>query len=301
MNCFQICIFVSDFTTLPARFPCGVLLWIAFKFVSLCRILQPYLKSKLVKRRCELLSNLYLCVGFYNASPSMDRRAMVVNCFQICIFVSDFTTSRSLRNLPMRCELLSNLYLCVGFYNFILRKRHGAMLWIAFKFVSLCRILQQLTSEAQGEARCELLSNLYLCVGFYNMSKIFTQLDPVVNCFQICIFVSDFTTVDNGQHVYVRCELLSNLYLCVGFYNASHLLNIRRFVVNCFQICIFVSDFTTGCGLLCVLCALWIAFKFVSLCRILQQILSSHKAVHCCELLSNLYLCVGFYNLQRDW
>ena len=38
----------------------------------------------------------------------------------------------------------------------------------------------------------------------------------VVNCFQICIFVSDNTTYINVERGVERCELLSNLYLCIG-------------------------------------------------------------------------------------
>ena len=37
----------------------------------------------------------------------------------------------------------------------------------------------------------------------------------VVNCFQICIFVSDNTTLVEGGTFVASCELLSNLYLCI--------------------------------------------------------------------------------------
>ena len=43
----------------------------------------------------------------------------------------------------------------------------------------------------------------------------------VVNCFQICIFVSGFTTICCVTMFIVCCELLSNLYLCIGFYNGT--------------------------------------------------------------------------------
>ena len=38
----------------------------------------------------------------------------------------------------------------------------------------------------------------------------------VVNCFQICIFVSDDTAPWHDHFIGARCELLSNLYLCIG-------------------------------------------------------------------------------------
>ena len=347
VNCFQICIFVSDFTTRLRTFGSTMKLWIAFKFVSLCRILQPAYIRKRLQYRCELLSNLYLCVGFYNLNLTNNERAAVVNCFQICIFVSDFTTWSRWWQQRSGCELLSNLYLCVGFYNTLQVEDNSQevvncfqicifvsdfttlwksfkipfKLWIAFKFVSLCRILQRAAYPAMARGvvncfqicifvsdfttftlkwdfhtSCELLSNLYLCVGFYNLSNQDTPKLTVVNCFQICIFVSDFTTGDCRQKQQWRCELLSNLYLCVGFYNFARSCHNTLPVVNCFQICIFVSDFTTVRQRIYHSVLLWIAFKFVSLCRILQRsgICLAHPLR--CELLSNLYLCVGFYN-----
>ncbi len=41
-------------------------------------------------------------------------------------------------------------------------------------------------------------------------------MSDVVNCFQICIFVSDDTADAEKFAQVVSCELLSNLYLCIG-------------------------------------------------------------------------------------
>ena len=192
------------------------MLWIAFKFVSLYRIIQ---RSQVV--------HLYL---------------YVVNCFQICIFVSDNTT------LPRR-------------------NAGSRVLWIAFKFVSLYRIIQQ--------------------------TGRFTPIRYVVNCFQICIFVSDNTTWGSGG------IQLSTLWIAFKFVSLYRIIQQRKIrlskqrVVNCFQICIFVSDNTTEEKKFIIKSLLWIAFKFVSLYRIIQPSLLWTPKCASCELLSNLYLCIG--------
>ena len=48
---------------------------------------QLFLYMKYLVSCCELLSNLYLCPMTNNRIASNTRRATVVNCFQICIFV----------------------------------------------------------------------------------------------------------------------------------------------------------------------------------------------------------------------
>ena len=93
--------------------------------------------------------------------------------------------------------------------------------------------------------RCELLSNLYLCIGYCNMPKYDKDLVTVVNCFQICIFASDIATASARKAGGLRCELLSNLYLCIGYCNLRMCSMSRAGVVNCFQICIFASDIAT--------------------------------------------------------
>ena len=138
VNCFQICIFVSDNTTMRCVRMYARLLWIAFKFVSLYQIIQHW----------------------WVHTP----RWRVVNCFQICIFVSDNTTLYSMQATRFK-------------------------LWIAFKFVSLYQIIQP-----------EPFHRTWIIV---------------VNCFQICIFVSDNTTKLFCWEFLDSCELLSNLYLCI--------------------------------------------------------------------------------------
>ena len=168
VNCFQICIFVSDDTAKADKMSFLAALWIAFKFVSLYRMTQhPSLRLSGIVR-CELLSNLYLCIGWHSWPLKKAKECFVVNCFQICIFVSDDTAPAS---------------------GSTLRRA----LWIAFKFVSLYRMTQHRCWTRCCSACCELLSNLYLCIGWHSLRHAKAWDEFVVNCFQICIFVSDDT------------------------------------------------------------------------------------------------------------
>ena len=296
VNCFQICIFVSDDTAYTNVGRRGNELWIAFKFVSLYRMTQlnglycyslwvvncfqicifvsddtAYYGKTAERSSCELLSNLYLCIGWHSDYEAQYTKTTVVNCFQICIFVSDDTA-------------LFVLIICLQ------------QLWIAFKFVSLYRMTQPAIMKWTRRVRCELLSNLYLCIGWHSPGCNPHATHRVVNCFQICIFVSDDTAHRVRRHPCQRCELLSNLYLCIGWHSVGSAFPKISLVVNCFQICIFVSD-DTACALTaCDRIMLWIAFKFVSLYRMTQLLELRELIVVGCELLSNLYLCIGWHS-----
>ena len=220
-------------------------LWIAFKFVSLYRMTQ-----------LKIWRNYYV---------------VVVNCFQICIFVSDDTA---------RCS----------------RTRRRSRLWIAFKFVSLYRMTQRGLPCKGRKGRCELLSNLYLCIGWHSMNFLLDWLLLVVNCFQICIFVSDDTassaSLSLSSPLWIAFKFVSLYRMTQRFQNIPHSLT----VVNCFQICIFVSDDTARYTPKYLYRLLWIAFKFVSLYRMTQPIQMWADEGTSCELLSNLYLCIGWHS-----
>ena len=174
------------------------------------------------------------------------RLFLVVNCFQICIFVLIATTQSSS---------------CTATHR----------LWIAFKFVSLYWLQQLLIAKRGKWLSCELLSNLYLCTDCNNRLPWNRPAHGVVNCFQICIFVLIATTYcrssEKRQQLWIafkfvslywlqqrphfsgmtdiRCELLSNLYLCTDCNNLQISSSKSNRVVNCFQICIFVLIATT--------------------------------------------------------
>ena len=271
---------------------------------------------------CELLSNLYLCIGWHSLVCNLLGTTSVVNCFQICIFVSDDTAESDFVLFRNGCELLSNLYLCIGWHSLrapcsrswcvvncfqicifvsddtalVVAKAIVDVLWIAFKFVSLYRMTQPVLCQYLPPTCCELLSNLYLCIGWHSFEANTHLQSLVVNCFQICIFVSDDTALGLGElrhrQLWIAfkfvslyrmtqprrrwgrcprgCELLSNLYLCIGWHSCGCGCRCMFFVVNCFQICIFVSDDTADADTILSPAVLWIAFKFVSLYRMTQ-------------------------------
>ena len=220
--------------------------------------------------RCELLSNLYLCIGWHSREKQIVAASLVVNCFQICIFVSDDTANIVILIIVKSCELLSNLYLCIGWHSscfelspalmvvncfqiciFVsddtaasLARLTALSLWIAFKFVSLYRMTQRSPHQEQALRSCELLSNLYLCIGWHSCSDMSELTQPVVNCFQICIFVSDDTAALSTD------GLVQQLWIAFKFVSLYRMTQqiikkiMAKNVVNCFQICIFVSDDT---------------------------------------------------------
>ena len=73
--------------------------------------------------------------------------------------------------------------------------------------------------------------------------------------------------------VLFSCELLQNVYLCISTYNQEIDSQEKKFVVNCFKMCIFALARTTD--------------------------LLLNRNASCCELLQNVYLCISTYNLKR--
>ena len=248
-----------------------------------------------------MLSNLYFCIGWYSRFTVVIIHSAVVICFQICIFVLVDTAK----------PLESRLYV---------------LLWFAFKFVFLYWLIQRSFFNITIENRCDLLSNLYFCLGWYSPQKVAMQLHCVVICFQICIFVL-VDTAGRGRKVLQGelwfafkfvflywliqlritfssrqggCDLLSNLYFCIGWYSKILFVYLARAVVICFQICIFVLvDTATGVmknqfGLL------WFAFKFVFLYWLIQLLMRVNGLRCRCDLLSNLYFCIGWYSTTRS-
>ena len=108
VNCFQISIFVPLRTATYGGKSVAILLWIAFKLVSLFHYEQP-------------------CLPIHHVQ-------LVVNCFQISIFV------------PLRTA------------GYLLSDKDWE-LWIAFKLVSLFHYEQQDFDNIEMNSGCELLSN----------------------------------------------------------------------------------------------------------------------------------------------
>ena len=140
------------------------MLWFAFKFVFLYWLIQLFRIIKNNLYSCDLLSNLYFCIGWYSAIYAVHLFFVVVICFQICIFVLVDTA------LSKETKLL-------------------LALWFAFKFVFLYWLIQLQGWKRKLEQSCDLLSNLYFCIGWYSALLCAVSWRIVVICFQICIFV----------------------------------------------------------------------------------------------------------------
>ena len=114
-----------------------ILLWFAFKLISLSYWIQRTNNLKHVVYGCDLLSNLYLCHIEYSRPKEATGRIqlwfafklislsywiqpyrriyisqIVVICFQTYIFVILNTALQISTYQQMCCDLLSNLYLC---------------------------------------------------------------------------------------------------------------------------------------------------------------------------------------------
>ena len=171
MICFQICIFGPLKTTHSER--------------------------KLIGRRCDLLSNLYLWTIENNPFQAHLLVLFVVICFQICIFgplktTKDEKISRndllwfafkfvSLDHWKQLYYFLYYAYYVVICFqicifgplkttvNFALS--NAGQLWFAFKFVSLDHWKQRFILYSSLNGCCDLLSNLYLWTIENNRSR----------------------------------------------------------------------------------------------------------------------------------
>ena len=198
------------------------------------------------------------------------------------------------------CELLSESYLCIIFYNQTTTLPTIVRLWIAFRIVSLHYLLQQDSSTKHFSLSCELLSESYLCIIFYNSIPGVSVLWAVVNCFQNRIFALSFTTES------VTLIAPAGLWIAFRIVSLHYLLQpsqrhcFFRVVVNCFQNRIFALSFTTEVSDTFDVLLLWIAFRIVSLHYLLQHLEALYPEAFRCELLSESYLCIIFYNISIE-
>ena len=190
MNCFQNCIFTYD----------SQLILFNFEYKGCCELLSElYFYLWFPTTRILSISIILLWIAFRivfllmipNKAWRVIVSKIVVNCFQNCIFTYDSQQKVYKLNVPIGCELLSELYFYLWFPTLNNEFTFTPTLWIAFRIVFLLMIPNK-------------LKNLYL---FQN----------VVNCFQNCIF-----TYDSQQECIITlspfcCELLSELYFYLWF------------------------------------------------------------------------------------
>ena len=266
MICFQILTFAVSATALT-RCYCQIgTLWFAFKFLPLQYLRQLYNNKGHIYHSCDLLSNSYLC--------------------SICDSNSREPTRRTL-------------------------------LWFAFKFLPLQYLRQRRKQPARNLPRCDLLSNSYLCSICDSDTFGYQRAWYVVICFQILTFAVSATAFASSKILpvalwfafkflplqYLRqqsvggaydaegCDLLSNSYLC-SICDSRFIYYVALFsVVICFQILTFAVSATAYSEVCPIQTLLWFAFKFLPLQYLRQRNLLKVPDVHCCDLLSNSYLC----------
>ena len=114
VNCFQNCIFTYD----------SQLSICLFVIVFSCELLSElyfYLwfptgtRAKPQQRRLWIAFRIVFLLMIPNVAVSMEIKALVVNCFQNCIFTYDSQRYRVSDNLRSSCELLSELYFYLWF------------------------------------------------------------------------------------------------------------------------------------------------------------------------------------------
>ena len=147
VNCFELCIFEKLNTTFTIQQSTRSQLWIALNYVSLKSWIQPLISDQ--------------------------SSALVVNCFELCIFEKLNTTK----------------------IIFFISNRK---LWIALNYVSLKSWIQRTINEKTWWGCCELLWIMYLWKVEYNYRIEFTRRSLVVNCFELCIFEKLNTTMSQS-------------------------------------------------------------------------------------------------------
>ena len=114
VNCFQNCIFTYDSQLID--------------------------NEQILKKCCELLSELYFYLWFPTRRIRNYVAEFVVNCFQNCIFTYDSQPNELFRKNCYCCELLSELYFYLWFPTFSPLLMRPEWLWIAFRIVFLLMI-----------------------------------------------------------------------------------------------------------------------------------------------------------------
>ena len=176
----------------------------------------------LLYTRCELLSESYLCIIFYNQHRHLAWVPPVVNCFQNRIFALSFTTRQLHCQRLLGCELLSESYLCIIFYNSSMLRRSCLNVVNCFQNRIFALSFTTWNLYKSLWACCELLSESYLCIIFYNWSKRYFWCVTVVNCFQNRIFALSFTTfgstLPRSVSLWIAFRIVSLHYLLQHLY-----------------------------------------------------------------------------------
>ena len=135
--CLKISIFVVSNTTDALAELIHILLWFAWKFLSLWYQTQPQIHQSHIAMGCDLLENFYLCGIKHNEQRQSHLNTWLWFAwkflslwYQTQLFVCCFA-------FMIGCDLLENFYLCGIKHNPKQEKKLTKQLWFAWKFLSL--------------------------------------------------------------------------------------------------------------------------------------------------------------------
>ena len=268
-----------------------ILLWFAFKLISLSYWIQRTNNLKQVVYGCDLLSNLYLCHIEYSRPKEATGRIQLWFAFKLISLSYWIQPISMCRSFRMSCDLLSNLYLCHIEYSDWRHEQIDRAVVICFQTYIFVILNTAFLWCSITSACCDLLSNLYLCHIEYSNRHPLSYILFVVICFQTYIFVILNTAVTSKERRFCSCDLLSNLYLCHIEYSFRTKQPALLSVVICFQTYIFVILNTAMVLIGLTSMLLWFAFKLISLSYWIQLRYRFCCSKNSCDLLSNLYLC----------
>ncbi len=163
-------------------------MWFAWKLLSLRYKKQPPFLWRDSWHCCDLLENYYLCAIRNNRQCYQDDTYELWFAWKIL----------SLRYKKQRCvwhdwpdsccDLLENYYLCAIRNNGWHWCCSGALLWFAWKLLSLRYKKQLDLLLARASMCCDLLENYYLCAIRNNYGDQWGDVVCVVICLKIIIF-----------------------------------------------------------------------------------------------------------------
>ena len=243
-----------------------MLLWFAWKYLSLWYQQQPIDNPNRGPLCCDLLENIYLC-GINNNMFNGERYWMQLwfAWKYLPLWYQQQLRTNCCTNI-IGCDLLENIYLCGINNNSLLSCPPSPRVVICLKIST--SVVSTTTDRTDS---CRTMSLWFA----WKYLPLWYQQQPRRNatCELSC------------------CDLLENIYLCGINNNADYSNADHTFVVICLKISTSVVSTTTACISFILDYLLWFAWKYLPL-RYQQQRLPTINSIHIsCDLLENIYLC----------
>ena len=181
------------------------------------------------------------------------------------------------RSSQRSCELLSDFLSLFFEHNRWVGGVWIIELWIAFRFFIFVLRTQQNFADGKPAVRCELLSDFLSLFFEHNSLKPISNMNQVVNCFQIFYLCSSNTTPGEFGLLSGPLWIAFRFFIFVLRTQPTRFFCFQDGVVNCFQIFYLCSSNTTAPWLSSHPGRLWIAFRFFIFVLRTQQSLRKTK------------------------